>query len=259
MLFRSFPSHDNFANKKHSLDAAIQVGGRNLYLNSQTIKSYSKGSDQGNASYWQNIVEGGIEFTRIAPINNGNFYFYPILHTTPFSIKQDEFYTVSFEYRHNKEGDIGLYNYLLAPSISRQIPPSESWNKFTATYTVTEDKTVNSSLFGFANLVAGQSLDIKNLKLEKGNKATDWTLAPEDVQAEIDAAEAAAKLYTEGWSEAGATKNIIYRQPTAPTGANGDLWYDTDAPLKPLYRHNGTTWEEIGIATLDCVVRHLFL
>jgi hypothetical protein len=46
--------------------------------------------------------------------------------------------------------------------------------------------------------------------------------------------------------EAGATKNIIYRQATAPTGANGDLWYDTDAPLKPLYRHNGTTWEEIG-------------
>ena len=31
------------------------------------------------------------------------------------------------------------------------------------------------------------SFSIKNIKVEKGNKATDWTPAPEDVQAEIDA------------------------------------------------------------------------
>jgi hypothetical protein len=33
----------------------------------------------------------------------------------------------------------------------------------------------------------------------------------------------------------------IFYQPTAPTGAEGDLWFDTDDGNKP-YRHNGSGW-----------------
>lgn len=36
-----------------------------------------------------------------------------------------------------------------------------------------------------ARVTVGDKLEIKNIKLEKGNKATDWTPAPEDVTAEI--------------------------------------------------------------------------
>jgi len=46
-----------------------------------------------------------------------------------------------------------------------------------------------------------------------------------------------------------ATRNIIYRQTTAPTGAvDGDLWFDTDDQL--LYRYNGASWEQIGTANV---------
>jgi len=42
----------------------------------------------------------------------------------------------------------------------------------------------------------------------------------------------------------GATRNTIFRQATAPTGQNGDIWYNTATFL--TYRHNGSGWEVIG-------------
>ena len=47
-----------------------------------------------------------------------------------------------------------------------------------------------TSVYDFVDINADATvtaLTIKNIKVEKGNKATDWTPAPEDVQAEIDA------------------------------------------------------------------------
>ena len=46
--------------------------------------------------------------------------------------------------------------------------------------------TISFDLDGYNPSTIG-GLIIKNIKLEKGNKATDWTPAPEDVQTEIDA------------------------------------------------------------------------
>lgn len=49
-----------------------------------------------------------------------------------------------------------------------------------------------------ANTASGRSIDLKvRFKLEKGNKVTDWTPAPEDAQAEIDAANAVIQTHTE--------------------------------------------------------------
>jgi hypothetical protein len=46
-----------------------------------------------------------------------------------------------------------------------------------------------------------------------------------------------------------ATKNIIYRQTTAPTGGTyttGDLWYDTDANPIVLYSWTGSAWTVVA-------------
>lgn len=45
---------------------------------------------------------------------------------------------------------------------------------------------------GIAGSTAGNSVTFSNIKFEKGNKATDWTAAPEDVNAAIDTAQATA-------------------------------------------------------------------
>jgi hypothetical protein len=43
-----------------------------------------------------------------------------------------------------------------------------------------------------------------------------------------------------------ATVNRIFRQTTAPSGQDGDLWFDWDDDL--LYRHNGSGWQLVGNA-----------
>ena len=60
--------------------------------------------------------------------------------------------------------------------------------------------TISFDLDGYNPSTVG-GLIIKNIKLEKGNKATDWTPAPEDVQAEIDAKKSVHTLSTAySWS-----------------------------------------------------------
>lgn len=54
-------------------------------------------------------------------------------------------------------------------------------------------------LFGFRiyNKMPGTTLYLRKIKLEAGNRATDWTPAPEDVEAEIDSASKTAKNFME--------------------------------------------------------------
>ncbi|MFV0588713.1 hypothetical protein [Bacteroides reticulotermitis] len=165
----------------------IQVGGRNLWKESSTLKAYPKGSDHGNTA-WANITEDGITFTRITPINSGNFYFRPFL--VPISFKKGDSYTISFQYRTAQISDIGLYNYLLASGISAQVPPSSEWTSFSKTYIAEYDRNVPvDMLFGFATLEQGKAFDVRLLKLEKGNKATDWTPASEDIENRVTTVE----------------------------------------------------------------------
>jgi len=43
-----------------------------------------------------------------------------------------------------------------------------------------------------------------------------------------------------------ATRNIIYRQTSQPSGVTGDLWYDTDDTLQTFYYYNGSSWVVVG-------------
>jgi len=95
---------------------------------------------------------------------------------------------------------------------------------------------------------------ISGWKLEKGNVATDWTPAPEDVQAAIDQ----AKRDAENAQSTADGKNTVFYQATAPSTAGrkvNDLWYDTDDGYKP-YRFDGSNWVaapfgNAAIANLD--------
>jgi phage minor structural protein len=92
------------------------------------------------------------------------------------------------------------------------------------------------------------------VKLEKGNKATDWTPAPEDVQAEIDE----AKQDAQNAQQTADGKNTVFYQSTKPSlmgRKEGDLWFKSDEGYKP-FRFNGSDFVEASfghqaIATLD--------
>ena len=63
-----------------------------------------------------------------------------------------------------------------------------TWTKFIHTFEMPKGtQSLHLGIkFDNATQVAGDKIHFKNFKIERGNKATDWTPAPEDVQAEID-------------------------------------------------------------------------
>ena len=60
----------------------------------------------------------------------------------------------------------------------------DTWQRLSITFEATTSGTLRPR---FENPEKGESIYICGLKLEKGNKATDWTPAPEDTEAEIQA------------------------------------------------------------------------
>lgn len=101
----------------------------------------------------------------------------------------------------------------------------------------------------YVRVSAGGGLDrADTFQLEKGNKATDWTRAEEDVQAEIDEAKQEAEEAKQEAQNAMQTadgKNTVFRQSSTPPTTNrkiGDLWFKTDEGNK-MYVWTGS-WTE---------------
>src|SRR5690606_31899810 len=90
------------------------------------------------------------------------------------------------------------------------------------------------------------------LKLEKGNKATDWTRAEEDVKEQIDEAKQEAEEAKQTAQQAQTTadgKNTVFRQSSQPPTAGrkiGDVWFDTSRD-NLMHVFNGTQWVEAKI------------
>lgn len=64
---------------------------------------------------------------------------------------------------------------------------STAWKRYTGI--ITSTATVPDGTISFSTSPNGVPIAVANIKLEKGNKATDWTPAPEDIDNRFDAAE----------------------------------------------------------------------
>lgn len=170
----------------------IQVGGKNLIKNSKKI--LLNDSDHGNVNC--SVIEN--DYVKITPKNNGNVYNIGV-QTYETRLKGVT-YTLSFDVLASTK--IGFYwypseNYVKAGYIES----SDKWQRISFTYTQTGGDQSNATLFGFLDLIGGQVYKYKNLQLEVGNKATQWSPAPEDVDTSITTAEINAisesKSYTD--------------------------------------------------------------
>ena len=99
-------------------------------------------------------------------------------------ITENGYWTISFEHRINLGGypisiDICDSDQVIFPAQT-----STDWQKYVATVYVNN----YSSQYNFIDInnLTGQEHYFRNVKIEKGNKPTDWTPAPEDVQNQID-------------------------------------------------------------------------
>ncbi len=153
-----------------ALDAAIQVGGRNL--------------------------TSGWDYEQTLPITSGSLLYKPI--TIPYKVIGRQV-TVSF-YAKSSNSTNRFYASIAANSSTKtrfanNVTLTTEYTKYIYTFIASSSTDVNSLMFVYGTNWHPDnvgSISLKEIKLELGNKPTDWTPAPEDVQAEIDAADAAA-------------------------------------------------------------------
>lgn len=142
---------------------AVRIGGRNYLLNSSEVKTTNRFTSV-RTDYLKNLVGKQVVFSFDIKTNNGG-----ILR------------------------DINVYGYQqsgITISDSRTFKNSEfeKWERFSLITTIVDlPVPPNYSMgdIGFYDQVGNNNYSIRNVKIEEGNKATDWTPAPEDINNEI--------------------------------------------------------------------------
>lgn len=152
--------------------AAMEIGGRNLLRNSATF-THAAGSTN-NFAYKTLTPTVGLQ-------PNTNYVF--SVDKSEMTAGSDTAFTV---YLFSGDIKTGRNKLTIPISSSRQ-----SVN-FKTTAAVT-DTDVVLIYAGQQGTTAGKAIKLTNIKLEQGTKATDWTPAPEDVDAAIAAVESKAE------------------------------------------------------------------
>lgn len=183
----------------------IQVGGRNYLRNSdfKDEKTYWKMSHNGTLiiATDDDTIASSCPFRngKVAKITKtvGNTSAYLNQSSTDlFELEIGATYTFSgFIYGETdipvgtlRVGKYDLIDGELANTSLTQVKEREQWTHFEHTFTATH--TIVRMIVGIGNASASGETSYNvyaaGLKLEKGNKATDWTLAPEDIDSAIN-------------------------------------------------------------------------
>lgn len=171
----------------------LEIGGTNLLRNSNFkydftywVENYPGGCAQILESQYDYIGKF-VQLTQEQVYPNANdvcrFYANPI---TNFTHTAGETYTLSF-YGAIINSDIDSVGIIAAIAGDGQrigrfkVSEANTWTLFTATYTA----TIAGSLT-FHSDVEGAIFQLANIKLEKGNKATDWSPSPKDIESDLE-------------------------------------------------------------------------
>ena len=165
----------------------IQVGGRNLVLNTGDNFNFTAAYHQASSTW---VPDGYFEYAR-----------YDIPKTDPFyNTKIGDQITISFDLEmfipEDKSFVLTIYDSNIRPSISIGIGQPENGNKFpkgklstlrmyktVVLYKGSSTNTTRGIEF-YCEYGSGRYFKIHRIKIELGNKHTDWSPAPEDLQAD---------------------------------------------------------------------------
>ena len=161
----------------------LKIGTRNYLQKTDVAKYFDAWFPWGSTLA---LTENG--YLQITPVEGaGGVGAYP---PKLARIEAGETYTVSFE--AYVESDINMnYFYIMVDGGNKRLSNTVNITTVPARYsfTFTASETVEncSILFGYATTnTEPRVFYLRNPKLEKGNKATDWTPAPEDNSIELD-------------------------------------------------------------------------
>lgn len=165
----------------------LQIGGRNLILNSG---NFSNNKPHGwtvvNENYMEAIVDGNyLKLTEKSPENTGGHIYTP---TTISEFQGEYIFTMKARV---SSGTLSISPFLHNPSSGgvgqfSNMTLNNEFNIVTSTIKYSNLVTnIQTLRFTTTNMTAGQSIYIEWMKLEKGNKSTDWSPAPEDIDKEV--------------------------------------------------------------------------
>ena len=225
------------------LNSNIEVGGTNLYRNTRTYEGYTLTAESGTAV---TAIENEPTYILNFPAtttggSSGLVYKAASMKTRiPYSSFRNKDVVFSMKTKAASGATYGyiltldLYAYKETGTGSRigtysrtdKFTGTGNWESYVEPWTMTDNKWRNvtgSPDFEncYVNLVLFNKYDdnsctsafqVKELKLEVGNVATDWSPAPEDLQSDIDAAQSTA-------NGANAEEQVIYKQAVSGTNS----------------------------------------
>ncbi|MFL2134944.1 glucosaminidase domain-containing protein [Ruoffia sp. FAM 24228] len=158
----------------------IEIGGRNLVLNSSALEASGLGATSGSRAEYRTIKTG----------------------QSYMDLKDGEVITISFDiemkiatknpslqvYNSNVPGPVGIPSVSIGNQLQGNV--GDTINKRISFTTHAEVRDTPRYSYNTLEFYSGYGTDdffkISKLKVERGNTATDWTPAPEDVQSKID-------------------------------------------------------------------------
>lgn len=174
----------------------IQVGGRNL---ARFTNMYSYWYYYGNATYEQLTDSDGVWYARAtATTTSGSFGVRQTTSAQLMKLTPGVEYTLSFKARSNVLNQAPNYIYIMnsvganqavTSGMKENKPLTTAWQQYEVTFTYVDrgdPENLSYVMISISNNHAiGDWIEVRDIKVEKGNRATDWTPAPEDVDASI--------------------------------------------------------------------------
>lgn len=204
----------------------LEIGGRN-YIQLKKLNSYR--SYNTVPTYSGNVITSTFN---TSGSNKQYFFTLSIIGYTP----SNDVYTLSGYLKVNDAIPTKNLFVDLASTHGGNLIRNE-YDSTTGYFVITQTYPGNSAWIMHCKTTwTGGTADVvtlTKLKFEKGNRATDWTPAPEDTDSAITTAQATAD-----------GKNTVFYQTSAPSTSNrktNDIWFDTDDGNKPYY-WNGSSW-----------------
>ena len=180
-------AYDDAVAKAKELDGQIQVGGRNLYPNSMHIGDFS-GYLGSTCTIKRNIpvADWGAEDAISISAGYGTSILKSLVSIEPLQKVTGETVTFSIYVKNDDYTPVILFINGIDGVVSKTI---EKYSIERVVFTGTYRKSYTWFQVQLRTITEGHSLNVTlwHPKLERGTIATDWTPAPEDVQAEIDA------------------------------------------------------------------------
>lgn len=154
----------------------VEVGGVNLISDTRDMKSWAKGGKL-TITYGQFDIKNNTNAIKVVNSEStaGNAYLEPP-NRGPLSSGK---YTVSFYAKTDSTSGADV-SVLLTGEYTKTFKINNIWTQYIITFDVANDIPVTNNFFWFNFFGTTDAIYFCYAKLEKGNKATDWSPNPED-------------------------------------------------------------------------------